>query len=96
MQAPGVEHGLTASQLEADAMSGTTATLFQRSSLLRALGRAFVWTGRKVALAVQVRAERRYLMTFNESALKDMGLNKGQAYNESARPFWDIPVDRLR
>ena len=77
-------------------MSGTTAALLQRSSLLRALGRAVLWTARKVALAMQVRAERRYLMTFNESALKDMGLNRGQAHNESARPFWDIPVDRLR
>lgn len=77
-------------------MSGTKATLLQRSSLLMALGWAIVWTARKVALAVQVRAERRYLMTFNESALKDMGLNKGQAQNEAARPFWDIPVDRLR
>jgi uncharacterized protein YjiS (DUF1127 family) len=96
MQVQGVQQVQTASATGGDTMSGTTATLFQRSSLLRALGRAFVWTGRKIALAVQVRAERRYLMTFNESALKDMGLNKGQAYNESARAFWDIPVDRLR
>jgi uncharacterized protein YjiS (DUF1127 family) len=77
-------------------MSGITSTHFQRPSLLTALGRAILWAARKVAVAIEVRAERRYLMTFNDAALKDMGLNKGQADNEASRPFWDIPVDRLR
>ena len=77
-------------------MSATTSTLFHRSSPLKGLGRTIVRLTRRAGTALQVRAERRYLMGFDEAALKDMGLNKGQAYNEASRPFWDIPIDRIR
>jgi uncharacterized protein YjiS (DUF1127 family) len=51
---------------------------------------------RKFAVAITVRAERRALMSLDQSTLKDMGFNKGQAQCESGRSFWDVPVDRLR
>jgi uncharacterized protein YjiS (DUF1127 family) len=50
---------------------------------------------RKVELALQVRRERRLLLRMDDRMLKDMGLN-GSAYAEASRPFWDVPVDRLR
>ena len=49
-----------------------------------------------VELAMQVRKERRMLMRLDERALQDVGFDKGQAYGEASRSFWDVPVDRLR
>ena len=77
-------------------MSGTPSTHFHRSRRLKGLGRTISRLARKAGMALQVRAERRCLMGFDQAALKDMGLNKGQAYNEASRPFWDIPIDRIR
>jgi uncharacterized protein YjiS (DUF1127 family) len=51
---------------------------------------------RRIALAITVRAERRALMSLDETALKDMGFSSGQAHREYGRSFWDVPVDRLR
>ena len=60
------------------------------------------YTGRRLArlfgaieLALQVRRERRILLAMDDRMLKDLGLN-GIAYAEASRPFWDVPVDRLR
>jgi uncharacterized protein YjiS (DUF1127 family) len=35
------------------------------------------------------------LLGMDDRALKDMGFNRGDAYAEAYRPFWDIPADRL-
>jgi uncharacterized protein YjiS (DUF1127 family) len=48
-----------------------------------------------IELALQVRRERRILLAMDDRMLKDLGLN-GVAYQEASRPFWDVPVDRLR
>jgi uncharacterized protein YjiS (DUF1127 family) len=47
-------------------------------------------------LALQVRRERRMLSGMDDRALKDVGFNRGDAHAEAQRPFWDLPVDRLR
>ena len=47
-------------------------------------------------LALQVRRERRMLLSMDDRALKDVGFNRGDAYAEAHRSFWDVPVDRLR
>jgi uncharacterized protein YjiS (DUF1127 family) len=49
-----------------------------------------------VALALQVRRERRMLLRLDDRALKDIGFNRGDAYAEAHRSFWDIPGDRMR
>jgi uncharacterized protein YjiS (DUF1127 family) len=49
-----------------------------------------------VVTAIQVRRERRHLLSLDERALKDMGFNRGQAACEASRRFWDVPADRLR
>ena len=46
-------------------------------------------------LAFEMRRERRMLLGMDDRALKDMGFNRGDAYAEAYRPFWDIPADRL-
>ena len=48
-----------------------------------------------IELAFRVRRERRILLAMDDRMLKDLGLN-GIAYAEASRPFWDVPVDRLR
>lgn len=50
----------------------------------------------RAELAMQVRKERRALMRMDERALQDVGFDKGQAYGEASRSFWDVPVDRWR
>jgi uncharacterized protein YjiS (DUF1127 family) len=47
-------------------------------------------------LALEIRSERRMLLSMDDRALKDIGFNRGDAYAEAHRSFWDIPVDRLR
>jgi uncharacterized protein YjiS (DUF1127 family) len=48
-----------------------------------------------IEVALQVRRERRILLAMDDRMLKDLGLN-GIAYAEANRPFWDVPIDRLR
>ena len=50
----------------------------------------------RIALALQVRRERRMLLGLSDGMLKDLGLDRGSAYAEAARPFWDVPVDPAR
>lgn len=64
------------------AQRGRTAEHFVR--LLRALDLAF-----------QVRRERQSLLGMDAHMLKDLGLS-GFSDAEASRPFWDVPVERLR
>jgi uncharacterized protein YjiS (DUF1127 family) len=48
-----------------------------------------------LGLAIEVRKERRMLMRLDDRALHDIGFDKGRAYCEASRSFWDVPVDRL-
>lgn len=75
-------------------MSGIACVL-SRQRLAAAATQVSTLT-RRIALALEVRAERRRLQSLDEAALKDMGFNKGQAHCEASRSFWDLPVDRLR
>jgi uncharacterized protein YjiS (DUF1127 family) len=36
------------------------------------------------------------LAALDERTLKDIGFSPAEASTESARSFWDVPVDRLR
>jgi uncharacterized protein YjiS (DUF1127 family) len=47
-------------------------------------------------LALEVRRERRILLSMDEHTLKDIGLSRSVACAEGRRWFWDIPADRLR
>ena len=61
-----------------------------------ALGRRLWRLGLALGVALKVRRERRMLLRLNDRALKDMGFNRGEAYAEAQRSFWDVPIDRLR
>jgi uncharacterized protein YjiS (DUF1127 family) len=50
---------------------------------------------RTIELAFEVRRERRLLLGMHECTLKDLGL-AGVAEAEARRPFWDVPLERLR
>jgi uncharacterized protein YjiS (DUF1127 family) len=55
------------------------------STLARAAWRQFIrWQ--------QLAKQRRQLATLNDAALKDMGLNRGDVFRETERPFWDDPL----
>ena len=45
---------------------------------------------------MQVRKERRMLMRLDDRALQDLGFDKGRAFGEASRTFWDLPADRAR
>ena len=77
-------------------MSSIASALCQPRRSLTSLGLRVAGLVRRTALALQVCAERRRLLRLDDAALKDMGSNKGQADCEASRPFWDVPVDRLR
>lgn len=47
-------------------------------------------------LALQVRRERRMLLSMDDRALEDVGFKRGDACAEAQRSFWDLPLDRLR
>ena len=49
-----------------------------------------------IGLAMQVRKERRMLMRLDDRALQDVGFDKGRAFNEASRSFWDVPANRAR
>ncbi|MBB2497021.1 DUF1127 domain-containing protein [Aquipseudomonas ullengensis] len=40
----------------------------------------------------QLSEQRRLLATLDDSALKDIGLNRADVMQESERPFWDDPL----
>jgi uncharacterized protein YjiS (DUF1127 family) len=48
-----------------------------------------------VELAIEVRRERRTLLSLDDRALKDIGLSRSQAWAEACHSLWDIPRDRL-
>jgi uncharacterized protein YjiS (DUF1127 family) len=73
-----------------------TASVPAQTSRAASLGAGIQALGRRIVIALMVRAERRALMRLDDASLKDMGFNKGQAQWEAGRTFWDVPVDRLR
>jgi uncharacterized protein YjiS (DUF1127 family) len=46
-------------------------------------------------LALQVRRERRMLLSMDDRALKDIGLSRSEVCAEACRSLWEIPRDRL-
>jgi uncharacterized protein YjiS (DUF1127 family) len=95
--APGARPGQTKSV----AVSGTAKQVSIEGALCRCRsGRVGIADGIRglifaLDLALTVRRERRELVRMNDRALKDIGLNRSDAYAEARRPLWDIPRDRL-
>ncbi len=71
---------------------GAPGRVPRRVSLGRRLWRLALAFG----ISLRVRRERRLLLGLDDRALKDMGFNRGEAYSEAQRSFWDVPIDRLR
>jgi uncharacterized protein YjiS (DUF1127 family) len=46
-------------------------------------------------LALEVRRERRMLLSLDDRVLRDIGLSRCEAWAEAHRSLWDIPHDRL-
>jgi uncharacterized protein YjiS (DUF1127 family) len=46
-----------------------------------------------VQRAGAVARQRRALMQLGDSALKDFGASRADAWNEAGRPWWDLPKD---
>jgi uncharacterized protein YjiS (DUF1127 family) len=41
--------------------------------------------------AGEVARQRRALLKLGDSALKDFGASRADAWNEASRPWWDLP-----
>jgi uncharacterized protein YjiS (DUF1127 family) len=46
-------------------------------------------------LVLEVRRERRMLLSMDDRALEDIGLSRSEAWAEARCALWDIPRDRL-
>jgi hypothetical protein len=46
-----------------------------------------------VQRAGAVARQRRELLRLEDSALKDFGASRADAWNEAGRPWWDLPKD---
>jgi uncharacterized protein YjiS (DUF1127 family) len=84
----------------ARANSGRRGHLVRTSSLPsreypRGIAKGITRVIRTIALAFQVRRERLMLLRMDDHMLKDLGLS-GLAEAEASRPFWDVPLERLR
>lgn len=53
-------------------------------------------SGDKIALALQVRQERRDLKTLSADQLRDIGIDQHVANREAGRSFLDLPPNRDR
>lgn len=49
----------------------------------------------RLSLMLDVSHERRQLRKLDLAALKDMGLDPSEVAHEVARPFWDLPKNRI-
>lgn len=59
--------------------------------------RATAWfasLGRQLRRWWQLAEQRHRLSMLDEAALKDIGLSRADAVQESERPFWDDPLKR--
>lgn len=45
----------------------------------------------QVTLWLEVRRQRRQLMSMSDHMLHDLGLSRADAEGEAMRPFWDLP-----
>ena len=50
----------------------------------------------RLALAMQVRRERRLLASLDARTLKDIGLSRADVMREAGRGLWDLPGGRMR
>lgn len=64
----------------------------RKISLSRRVGRLLAWVG----LVTQIRRERTRLSAMSDHQLKDIGVTRDQANQESYRGIADIPPNRLR
>jgi uncharacterized protein YjiS (DUF1127 family) len=54
-----------------------------------------LWAYQTWQAALTTRRQRRALMALDDRQLSDIGLSRSQAYCEAAKPFLDVPRDRL-
>jgi uncharacterized protein YjiS (DUF1127 family) len=80
---------------EGDEMKGqkgyVLATVLPRHFSLGALAGKL---GRQLKRWYQLAEQRRQLAMLDETALKDLGLSRGDVMQEVERPFWDDPLSR--
>jgi uncharacterized protein YjiS (DUF1127 family) len=50
-----------------------------------------VLLARRAALWLELRRQRRRLLTLSDHMLHDLGLSRADAEGEAMRPFWDLP-----
>lgn len=58
------------------------------------LGARLLLMGRQLRRWWQLAEQRRQLGMLDDAALKDIGLSRADALQESERPFWDDPLKR--
>jgi uncharacterized protein YjiS (DUF1127 family) len=75
-------------------MTGIVLPPSHRAAGLARLGEGASRLICRIERALQVRRERRMLLGLGDGMLKDLGLDRGSAYAEGTRPFWDVPADR--
>lgn len=77
-------------------MVSATECLDGRTVEKRRLGSRLFEVVAFVERASQVARQRRALLRLGDSALKDFGASRADAWNEASRPWWDLPKDNDR
>jgi len=73
----------------------TSSPLSARTHGARVLGLDLIRFAHYVLACLEVARQRRQLMTLDERALKDVGINRADADHEAGRDFWDIPEEQM-
>jgi len=87
-------HGVELTDVAIEMMSTTQSVSRSSHRSARLYLGSIAQVFQKVAQAYRVYRERQALLSLSDSALKDIGLSRADAYREASRPFWDIPENR--
>jgi uncharacterized protein YjiS (DUF1127 family) len=69
----------------------TRSPVAARAAVDRPRATTLTALARRAAMWLEVRRQRRSLLSLSDHMLHDLGLSRADAEGEATRPFWDLP-----